>query len=80
MYIYENKQRELINKKNINKERVLKINSKFQPRAYRNVVRVPEIRLTGKWLKNSGFEEGAQIKVEVRQKRIVITLLEEEEK
>ncbi|MFT5668104.1 MAG: toxic protein SymE [Vicingaceae bacterium] len=64
-------------KKNIKTTRLLKIISKTQPREYHKYVCVPEIKLVGKWLRNSGFKEGEFVKVEVRKKKIVITLDEE---
>ena len=64
-------------KKNIKTTRLLKIISKTQPREYYKYVCVPEIKLVGKWLRNSGFKEGEFVKVEVRKKKIVITLDEE---
>jgi len=51
--------------------------AQYKPREYYKYVCVPEIKLVGKWLRNSGFKEGEFVKVEVRNKRIVITLDEE---
>lgn len=53
-------------------ERKLTVGYKFQNRAYSQMVQMPEIKLTGKWLKQSGFEEGQQVKVIVRDKKLVI--------
>jgi len=54
--------------------RKLKIVSKYQPRDYHQCVFVPEIRLCGKWLKESGFEEGMYVNIEVQNNRLIITL------
>lgn len=64
-------------KKNIKTTRLLKIISKAQPRKFYRWVSIPEIKLVGKWLQNSGFKEGDFVKVEVRKKKLIITLDEE---
>ncbi len=56
------------------KHRTLKVYSKFQERAYRKHVMVPEIRLSGKWLSKLGFKEGMNIVIEEEDKRIIILL------
>lgn len=53
-------------------ERKLTIGYKFQNRVFHQMVQMPEIKLTGKWLKQSGFEEGQQVKVIVQDKKLVI--------
>ena len=53
-------------------ERKLKIGTKFQNRSFRQIVIMPELKLTGKWLKESGFEEGQEVKVIVENKKLVI--------
>ena len=58
------------------KERKLTVGYKFQNRAFHQLVQMPEIKLTGKWLKESGFEEGQQVKVIVQEKKLVIVPLE----
>ncbi|MEO9802658.1 MAG: SymE family type I addiction module toxin [Reichenbachiella sp.] len=57
--------------------RQLKVVSKYQPRDYHQYAIVPEIRLCGKWLKESGFEEGMYVNIEVQNNRLIITLNEE---
>lgn len=58
------------------KERKLTVGYKFQNRAFHQMVMMPEIKLTGKWLKESGFAEGQQVKVIVQEKKLVIVPLE----
>ena len=58
------------------KERKLTVGYKFQNRAFSQMVMMPEIKLTGKWLRESGFEEGQQVKVIVQEKKLVIVPLE----
>jgi toxic protein SymE len=53
-------------------ERQLKIGYKFQNRAYRQLVAIPEIKLSGKWLKESGFYEGQEVKIIVENGKLVI--------
>lgn len=66
-----------MNKKNKKIERQLKIISKFQARAYHNSTIVPEIRLAGKWLRASGFEEGKQVNVTIQKNKLTITVDQE---
>ena len=54
-------------------ERQLKIYPKHFARTYDNVV-FPEIRLCGKWLKESGFNSGQAVKVCYEKNKIVITI------
>ena len=37
-------------------------------------ITVPEIRLQGIWLKNLGFKQGQQIKVEEHKNKLIITV------
>jgi toxic protein SymE len=67
----------LANKKNIKTNRQLKVVSKYQPRDYHQYVIVPEIRLVGKWLRESGFEEGKYVLITVENNKLTITLNEE---
>ena len=53
-------------------ERKLKVGCKFQNRAFHQMVMMPEIKLCGKWLKESGFCEGQEIKVVVENQKLVI--------
>lgn len=57
--------------KNEKQERKLKVGYKYQQRAYQ-MVKSPEIKLTGKWLKESGFRIGQDVKVLVEQDRLII--------
>ncbi|WP_429773989.1 SymE family type I addiction module toxin [Agaribacillus aureus] len=52
--------------------RKLKIYPKSQNRTYDSVT-FPEIRLTGKWLKELGFREGQEILIEQQQNKLIIT-------
>ena len=42
-------------------------------------VEIPAIRLKGKWLTELGFVQGKKVAVETADKKLVITLLDEEE-
>jgi len=64
----------LENKKAKNKNRLLKITSKFQRRSHQKWISVPEIKLAGKWLNQLGFEEGYCANIETFEKKIIITL------
>jgi len=67
----------LADKKNIRTERQLKIVTKHQHRSYHQIIRVPEIRLVGKWLRESGFEEGKYVSITVENNKLTIVLNEE---
>ena len=54
----------------------IKIQPKHRKRTYDEIV-IPEIKMEGKWLKDSGFEEGKYVSVQVQQNRLIITLNEE---
>lgn len=56
-------------------ERKLRVGYKFQNRAFQQMVMIPEIKLTGKWLKESGFVEGQDVKVVVQDKKLIITAI-----
>lgn len=56
--------------------RPMKIACKFQERAYFQMVKVPEIKLAGKWLTEAGFLHGQEIKVIVENQKLVIMPLE----
>ena len=54
----------------------IKIQPKHRKRTYDEII-IPEIRIEGKWLKDSGFEEGRYVSVEVELNKLIITLNEE---
>ena len=54
-------------------QRMLRVGYKYQNRAFQQMVMIPEIKLTGKWLKESGFEEGQNVKVVVQKNKLIIT-------
>ena len=56
------------------KVRKLKISRLIQFRARNRAVQVPEIRLSGKWLLDIGFEQGKNVTVTVQNKKLIITL------
>lgn len=60
-------------------ERQLKIGYKFQNRSFRQMVKMPEIKLSGKWLKDSGFSEGQDVKVVVENQKLVIIPIKKRE-
>ena len=57
--------------KNEKNERKLRVGYKYQQRAYQ-MVKAPEIKLTGKWLKECGFKIGQDIKVQILEGKLVI--------
>lgn len=59
------------------KFRKLKVYSKARQRTWDYTI-VPEIRLEGRWLANSGFEEGKEFKVETKKGKLIITLIRED--
>ncbi|WP_422106799.1 SymE family type I addiction module toxin [Winogradskyella sp.] len=59
--------------------RKLKIYQKHQAREW-NYVRVPEIRLEGRWLKALGFEIGKEIEVKQQKHKLTITLSEKKKR
>ncbi len=54
----------------------IKIQPKHRKRTYDEII-IPEIRIEGKWLKDSGFEEGKYVSVEVGLNKLTITLNQE---
>ncbi len=54
----------------------IKIQPKHRKRAWDQIV-VPEIKMEGKWLKDSGFEHGKYVSVNVQWNKLTITLNEE---
>ncbi|WP_312305994.1 SymE family type I addiction module toxin [Chryseobacterium sp.] len=52
--------------------RNLTVSHKSFERAYRRLVFFPEIRLTGKWLLECGFEPGDKVLVTVRRNQITL--------
>jgi len=60
------------------KVRKLKIHSKLKPRT-NGYIHIPEIRLEGKWLKELGFNEGQEVRIQQGKKRLIITLNEEKQ-
>jgi toxic protein SymE len=46
-------------------KRKLKIYPKYQSRQFHQYVKVPEVRLCGKWLKDAGFEIGDTVEVSI---------------
>lgn len=53
--------------------RKLKVYSKYRPLASSYVGRiVPELRLCGVWLEQSGFKIGEQVQITVRDQEIII--------
>lgn len=59
-------------------ERSLTVKSKWAQRAFNNNVKLPEISLTGVWLKSAGFEIGKKVIVRQEPNQLVITLAEPE--
>jgi hypothetical protein len=57
---------------NKNQKRQIKVAAKHQARAHKYVI-VPEIKLTGVWLRESGFNYGQSVTVHVEENRLVIT-------
>jgi len=54
----------------------IKIQPKHRKRTWDQIV-VPEIKMEGKWLKDSGFEQGKYVSVDIQQNKLTITLNEE---
>lgn len=53
-----------------------KISTKFRKRTWDEIT-VPQIRLTGQWLRDAGFTEGRQINIEVLDNKLIIRLAED---
>jgi toxic protein SymE len=60
-------------------KRRLKVVAKTFPREYHRYVIFPEIKLSGKWLKDMGFVSGKHVIVSHRKNKIIITLQKEDE-
>ena len=57
----------------------IKIQPKHRRRTY-DEIWIPEIKMEGKWLEKLGFKQGEHVKVELKRKKLIITLIEDEEK
>jgi len=57
----------------------IKIQPKYRERTYDQII-VPEIKMEGKWLEKLGFKLGRHIQVEWKQKKLIITPIENEKK
>lgn len=55
------------------KTRKLKIHTKYQSRV-RYWIKIPEIRLEGKWLDKLGFKQGQIIIIEQQKNKLTITI------
>lgn len=66
------------------KTRRMKVYDKIMKRGgeglYSYHVLFPEIRLTGKWLRDCGFKSGQEIEVSTEANKLVITILQGSEK
>jgi len=56
------------------KTRKVKLYRKHRRLGYGRYTNVPELRLSGNWLKAAGFEIGHQLKVEVSNQQLIIKL------
>jgi toxic protein SymE len=56
------------------KLRKKKVYTKFQRRT-RDTIRIPEIRLEGKWLDKLGFKEGSEIVIQQELNKLTIMIL-----
>lgn len=67
--------------KNINRprQRELKVYEKYISRPYYRTVIFPEIRLCGKWLRDTGFDCGQSVTILHEQNKIIITVNNEVE-
>ena len=59
--------------------RKLKVYHKYQTRRWKYIT-VPEIRLSGKWLTQFGFDIGKEITVEQEKNKLTITLTDKKER
>jgi hypothetical protein len=57
------------------KQRTLTVSERYQERAYRAHVNVPELRLQGLWLGRAGFEAGSRVVVDHVDDKLIISLL-----
>ncbi|KAA0992955.1 SymE family type I addiction module toxin [Dyadobacter aurulentus] len=60
-------------------ERHLTVYSKYVPRGWYQYVRMPEIRLCGKWLLDAGFACGDEVTVRLLEGKLEISLKPVEE-
>jgi toxic protein SymE len=51
-----------------------KVYTKIRSRTY-DIIRIPEIRLEGKWLDKLGFKEGSEIVIQQEKNKLTIMLL-----
>ncbi len=61
-----------INDNHLSGKRKLKVYPKAFPRANHNIVFFPEIRLSGKWLQDTGFDFGQEVTIQHEKDKIVI--------
>jgi len=54
------------------KERKIKVGYKYHDRAYRQSLILPEIKLSGKWLHESGFIQGQEIRIIVENQKLIV--------
>jgi len=54
-------------------KRRLKVTSKIYPRHYNRYIIFPEIRLSGKWLGELGFDCGQYVTISHEENKIIIT-------
>lgn len=57
----------------MSKFRKLKIHTKYQTRRF-GEVKIPEIRLEGKWLDELGFKQGQTVTIELADNKLTITV------
>jgi len=57
----------------MSKFRKLKIHTKYQARRF-GEVKIPEIRLEGKWLDELGFKQGQTVTIELADNKLTITI------
>jgi toxic protein SymE len=57
------------------KLRKKKVYTKFRTRTYDNI-KIPEIRLEGKWLERLGFKQGLEIIIMPEKNKLTIMILE----
>lgn len=59
--------------------RTLKIHEKLHQRSLGKRVRVPAIRLEGKWLEDLGFQQGERVQIEQRKNKLIITVIKHDD-
>ena len=55
-------------------QRQLKVYGKYFARSYYRIIIFPEIRLCGKWLRDTGFDCGKTVTVQYEKNKIIITV------